>query len=133
MSIILLVFCRLYDIPIGLSAGASVELSSSSSLSASKCCGAGDFWREALRFPSWRRDEAYPSEGGVAGLDLVVEDAVREKGAFEYGTVDVLLEAFEGRGAAFFSLGTLSRRIVGAAFATLNFLFAKIFIIRNVT
>lgn len=73
VSTFLLVLCRLYD-----ASGASVD--TSSSLSWSKCCSAGDFWREALRFPGLSRDDPWPSEDGVAGLVLAVEDAFCERG-----------------------------------------------------
>ncbi len=67
-----------------------------------------------MRFPGLSRDEPWPSEGGVAGLDLAVEDDARD-GEACWACVDLVDTTFEGRGAGFFSLGNLSRRIVGVA------------------
>jgi hypothetical protein len=86
-----------------------------------------------LRFPGFNLDEPWPSEGGVAGLDLAVEDDAREGEASDRWTcVDVVDATFEGREAGFFASGTLSRRIVGVARWMLNFLLLKRFIIKNV-
>jgi hypothetical protein len=116
----------LYD-----SAGASTD--SSSSLSLDKCCWTGDFWREALRFPGFSRDDPCPSEGGVAGLDLAVEYAVREGDASERRAWDDVADVtFEGSGAGFFASGTLSVRMVGVALGRLNVLLLKKLMIWNV-
>jgi len=123
-SIFLLGFCRLYD-----STGASAD---SSSLSLDKCCWAGDFWREALRFPGFSRDDPWPSEGGVAAFDLAVDCAAREGEACDGRTgIDVVDATFEGGGTGFFASGTLSVRIVGVALGTLKVLLLKKLMISN--
>jgi hypothetical protein len=129
-STFLPVFCRLYKVAAGPFADMS---SSSSSLSSSKCGWAGDLWREALRLFGRGCEEPWSSEDGVAGLDLAVADAAREEEAVDRWSCVALVDAaFEGRGAGFFAMGTLSVRIVGVAFRFFHVLLWKRFMIRNV-
>jgi hypothetical protein len=86
-----------------------------------------------LRFTGLSRKEPRPSEGGVPGLDLAVEDPAREGEASDRRPcIDLADATFEGSVAGFFVSGTRSKRIVGVAFATLNVLLLKRFMIRNV-
>lgn len=85
-----------------------------------------------MRFTGLSREEPRPSEGGVPGLGLAAEDPGREGEASDRRPcVDLASATFEGSGAGFFVSGTRSKRIVGVAFATLNVLLLKRFMIRN--